>query len=136
VTIGFGNRPSRAQTPTGRVSDTARAAFPPELWNRIEERLVFSPLTREDVTHIAALQLNDSARRLESERQITLVFEDNLIPFLIDEGGFDPTLGARPMRQTIQRLVEAAVAEAILSGRIGRGDTVYVSVDKGAVVVQ
>src|SRR5690606_32733033 len=105
---------------------SARSHFPPELWNRIDERLVFHPLSRSEVARIAALQLRESARRLRDESDIELVFSDAVIPFLVDNGGFDAELGARPMRQTIERLVEGSVAKMVLTGDATRGDRVFV----------
>ena len=94
----------------------AKEKFPPELWNRIEERLVFHPLTIHQIEKIAKLLLEDSRRRLLNDKRIDLTFdEDVLIPYLVQNGGFDPKYGARPMRQTIQSLVESKVAEWILT---------------------
>ena len=93
----------------------AKERFPPELWNRIEERLVFHPLTIQQIERIAALLLEDSRKRLFSDKRIDLSFDlEALIPYLVQNGGFDPKYGARPMRQTIQSLVESRVAEWIL----------------------
>ncbi|WP_158542353.1 AAA family ATPase [Lujinxingia litoralis] len=112
----------------GQVLESARGHFTPELWNRIDERLVFMPLTRGEVARIAYLQLGDSQHRLWEESSIRLEFGEHVVDHLIEHGGYDPKLGARPMRQTIQRLVEGAVAQEILSGRVSRGGTVRVVV--------
>jgi ATP-dependent Clp protease ATP-binding subunit ClpC len=119
-----------------KILTTAEGAFPPELWNRIEDRLVFHPLDRAQVSQVAALQLRDSARRLEYERGISLTFAPALIPFLIDHGGFDPVLGARPMRQTIQRLVESAIADAVLAQRLLSGQAALIGVRGDEVSVE
>ncbi len=118
------------------VLDAARKHFTPELWNRIDERLVFLPLSRDDVAAIARLQLADSQRRLQEESDIAMEFEPALIDHLIEHGGYDRKLGARPMRQTIQRLVEGAVALEILAGHVTPGGRLVVDVDDDRVVVR
>lgn len=133
---GHGSERSRRDSLTEAVCDTARKAFPVELWGRIEERLVFQPLSEAEVAQIAALQLKESARRLESERGVRMTYEPSLITFLIEHGGFDPRLGARPMRQTIQRLVESAVAEAILQDEVQEGERAHVIPGDGRVVIE
>ncbi|QDG54184.1 AAA family ATPase [Persicimonas caeni] len=136
--IGFGksdrdDEANRLET-TDKVRDAAQKHFTPELWNRIDEKLVFMPLTRKEVAGIARLQLEDSRERLHEESGIDLEFDDGVIAHLIDNGGFNPELGARPMRQTIQRLVEGAVARLILSGEVSRGDTMRVEIHGDEVV--
>ncbi len=136
--IGFGkvaddSESDRLET-TADVLDAARSHFTPELWNRIDEKLVFMPLSRAEVAGIAELQLDDSRTRLHEESGIGLEFGPGVIDYLIDHGGFDPDLGARPMRQTIQRLVEGAVARLILSGEVSRGGTMRVELRDGEIV--
>ncbi len=141
--IGFGN--VETPLPVSRelrlteeiaqnVLGTARGTLSPELWNRIEERVVFGPLTREEVGRIAHLQMRDSARRLAAEREIYIEATEAVYDLLIDRGGYDPSLGARPMRQTLQRLIEVPVSERIISGAIKSGDHVKVDVEKGELV--
>ena len=130
--VGFGaaeRQPADAspQTPSGahpgaaRALEQARAAFPPELWGRFDERLVFAPLGRDEIARIATLLLSDSSRRLWQERQIAFRTGPGLVDHLIAHGGWEASLGARPMRQTIQRLVESPLADEILAGRIRKG---------------
>ena len=108
--IGFGSGgeadKKAAQDLKERVTGSAKEAFPIELWNRIEERLVFDPLTQEQVAAITKLLAAKSSARLEKERGIRYELEQEAIGYLIEHGGFDVKLGARPMRNTIQRLVE------------------------------
>jgi ATP-dependent Clp protease ATP-binding subunit ClpC len=122
---------------TGEVLATARKAFPIELWNRIEERLVFEPLSKSKILKVAALLVKDSSDRLDKEKGITFTATSAALEYLIDHGGFDPVLGARPMRTTIQRLIEGPVAEQILRHRVKEGDTLRVDVDaEGQLVVE
>jgi ATP-dependent Clp protease ATP-binding subunit ClpC len=123
--LGFGaadRGADAADAGTARALEQARAAFPPELWGRLDERLVFAPLGRDEVARIAELLLLDSSRRLSDERRIAFRSGPGLVDLLIANGGWQLSLGARPMRQTIQRLVESPLADEILAGRIQPGD--------------
>ncbi|MBX5480431.1 MAG: AAA family ATPase [Myxococcaceae bacterium] len=115
------------------AAEAARRALPPELWNRIDERLVFRPLQQSEIAQIAHLILSESSRRLASEKGISYVADDEVIGHLLQSGGYDPLLGARPMRQTVQRLVEAPLAERILAGEFSQGDRVRVALSAGTL---
>ena len=128
--MGFGAAEQAAPLES-RVLEAARGAVPPELWNRLDERLVFPALTREQVARVAVLLLAESAARLHGERRIRYLAAPEVAGFLLDHGGFDPTLGARPMRSAVQRLVEAPLAEKILAGEFEPGDKVRVEVEGG-----
>ena len=106
-----------------KALEQARAAFPPELWARLDERLVYAPLAREEVARIAQLLLDGSSRRLWEERRIAFRSGPGLVDHLIEKGGYQTALGARPMRQVIQRLVESPLADEILAGRVQPGET-------------
>jgi ATP-dependent Clp protease ATP-binding subunit ClpC len=106
-----------------RALDQARSAFPPELWGRLDERLVFAPLRSDEVGKIAELLLAGSARRLWEERRISFRAGPGLVEHLVAAGGYQVALGARPMRQVIQRLVESPLADEILAGRVRPGET-------------
>ncbi len=114
-----------------RASQAARAALPPELWNRLDERLVFPALSREDLAHVATLLLGQSSERLAAERRIRFFAGDDVVEHLLANGGFDPSLGARPMRGAVQRLVEGPIAERILAGELVPGDELEVAVESG-----
>lgn len=100
----------------------ARRALAPELWNRIDEPLFFGPLGREDVCEIARRMLGQVAAVLAREHRVTMRAEPSAVEALIAAGGFDPELGARPMRRTIGRSVEAPLALALLKREVGPGD--------------
>ena len=117
------------------VSDAARRALPPELFNRLDEVLAFAPLTRDDVAEVARRILKDLARELERARGVKLDTSAAAVESLLDLGGFDPELGARPMRRAIGRHIEAPIAEMILKGLLTRGDVAMVDVEAGAIVV-
>ncbi|HET9752102.1 MAG TPA: ATP-dependent Clp protease ATP-binding subunit, partial [Myxococcales bacterium] len=116
--------PAPEEDPQARKAlELARSAFPPELWGRLDERLVFAPLARDEVARIAQLLLAESSRRLWEERRIAFRGGPGLIDHLIASGGHHASLGARPMRQVIQRLVESPLADEILAGRVRAGET-------------
>ncbi|WP_223646185.1 AAA family ATPase [Corallococcus sp. EGB] len=129
--VGFGAADAAAASALDMASDTARKALPPELWNRIDERLPFRPLAEQEVAKIATLILAESSKRLATERGIVYTAGTDVVGHLLKSGGFDPMLGARPMRQVVQRLVEGPLAERILSGEFGAGDRVRVAVQAG-----
>jgi ATP-dependent Clp protease ATP-binding subunit ClpC len=143
-TMGFGASPDASlekTQPPGpaehpqmkKALELARAAFPPELWSRLDERLVFAPLLRDEVARIAQLLLADSSRRLWEERRIAFRTGPGLVEHLIDKGGYPSALGARPLRQVIQRLVESPLADEILAGRIQGGEKLLACAGPGGV---
>jgi len=142
--IGFGDRSPTARrearareiaTYQEAVSDAARRALPPELFNRLDEVLAFAPLSRDDVAEVARRILKDLARELEAARGVKLDASAAAVDALLDAGGFDPEMGARPMRRAIGRHIEAPIAEMILKGMLSRGDVAMVDVEAGAIVV-
>ena len=141
--IGFGSagrsnvreREQAIATYQAAVADAARRALPPELFNRLDEVLAFAPLTREDVAEVARRILKALAVELERARGVKLDASDGAVEALLDAGGFDPEMGARPMRRAIGRHIEAPIAEMILKGLLSRGDVATVDVENGIIVV-
>ncbi len=128
--VGFGAaEPLKADG--SAALDSAKKSMPPELWNRIDERCAFRPLQETEVARIATLLLTESSKRLRTEKGIEYVTSDAVVTHLLQSGGFDPSLGARPMRQTVQRMVEGPLAERILAGEFEEGDRVRVEVAAG-----
>ena len=123
--IGFAGPSSKSQP--DRVLDAARAALAPELWGRIEEKLVFQPLEHDEIREIARRMAAISSSRLARERGITYDLDDRAIDFIVQQGGHDLKLGARPMRQVLARLIEAPIAQRILEGRLHADERVQVS---------
>ncbi|MCG3172481.1 MAG: hypothetical protein GMKNLPBB_00633 [Myxococcota bacterium] len=118
------------------VLSDAREHFPAELWNRIDERLVFMPLSMEEIRQIARLELDRSGRHIKREQGIEYFIDESVIQHLLDNGGFQPDLGARPLRQAIQRLIEARVADMILRGECQRGSHVHIAGKNGNLVFE
>ncbi len=136
--IGFGSRgdeEAKRSAYEDAVLASARASLPPELYNRLDEVLVFAPLSRGDVAEVARRMLAGLAEELMRARGVRLDASEAAIEALLDAGGFDPELGARPMRRAIGRLVEAPLAEMILRGELARGDVATVDAEDGTIVV-
>ena len=130
--VGFGSDTADEGGASAALTE-ARRALPPELWNRIDERLVFGALGREELRRIARMLLEDSSRRLAEERGIAFAAGDDVVDRLLDDEEMDPLLGARPVRQVVQRRVEAPLAEHILSGKVAAGSRVRVRVVGGRI---
>ena len=107
--------------------EALRAVFRPELINRIDEIVIFNPLGKEQLERIVVLLLKDVEKLLE-ERKITLELTPAANALLLSEG-FDPAYGARPLRRTIQRMIQDPLALQILQGTVLPGDQVRVERD-------
>jgi len=114
------------------VMGILRDHFRPEFLNRIDELIVFKPLTHEQLGAIVDIQLARLQRRLD-ERKIKLAVSDAARKLVI-ERGWDPVYGARPLKRAIQRMVQDPLAMQILAGKIGDGDTVQVDAADGALM--
>ncbi|MGH2413847.1 MAG: ATP-dependent Clp protease ATP-binding subunit, partial [Microcystaceae cyanobacterium] len=110
------------------VNEELKQYFRPEFLNRIDEIIVFRQLTKEEVKDIAEILLKEVFVRL-TEQEINLEVTDKFKERLVEEG-YNPAYGARPLRRAIMRLLEDVLAEEILSGRVGEGDTAIVDVDE------
>jgi ATP-dependent Clp protease ATP-binding subunit ClpC len=106
-----------------RVTGEARNVFRPEFLNRLDDIIVFHQLNRDQVRQIATLMINELTERLDTERGIKFELEDSAWDLLIRQG-YDPKYGARPMRRTIERLIENPISEEILLGQFPKGSTV------------
>ena len=110
------------------VNEELKNYFRPEFLNRLDEIIVFRQLTKEEVKEIAEILLNEVFARL-TEKEIALQVTDKFKERLVEEG-YNPAYGARPLRRAIMRLLEDVLAEEILSGRVGEGDTAIVDLDE------
>jgi len=109
-----------------QVMATVRTAFKPEFLNRLDEVVIFDPLSREELATIVGLQVAHLAERL-SERRITLEVTDAASEWLA-ERGYDPAYGARPLRRLVQTEIGDRLARGLLSGEVTDGSTVTVDV--------
>jgi len=110
-----------------KLMDSLKKAFHPEFINRMDSVVVFHALSRDQIRQIATLELNKVADRLK-EREITLA----ATPAALDkmaEKGYDPDMGARPLRRVIQLEIEDQLSDDLLAGKFKDGDTIWVDVD-------
>ncbi|MCD6317860.1 ATP-dependent Clp protease ATP-binding subunit [Candidatus Aerophobetes bacterium] len=114
-----------------RVLSELKRHFLPEFLNRLDEVIVFHPLTREEIKKIVDLMLKEEGKLLE-EKNITLEVTERTRELIAKEG-YDPDFGARPLRRSIQRLIENPFSEEILQGKFREGDTVVVDVKDGQI---
>jgi len=110
-----------------RLLMALRSHFRPELLNRIDEILIFEPLSREALREIVKLEVRKVERRL-AEKEIALSADDAVLDLLAREG-YDPVFGARPLRRLIERRIQNPLAAGLLSGEFHPGDTVHITVE-------
>jgi ATP-dependent Clp protease ATP-binding subunit ClpC len=110
-----------------KLMDALKKSFRPEFINRMDAVIVFHALSREHISEIAKLELDKVAERLK-ERQITLTASDAALAKL-SEKGYDPDMGARPLRRVIQLEIEDQLSDDLLGGKFEDGDTIEVDVD-------
>ena len=118
---------SESQRLRESVEDALKKAFRPEFLNRLDEVVIFDPLTREQIRLIVDLTVSQVQARLD-EREITISLTDEARDWLAKEG-FDPVFGARPLRRTVQRQIENPLSSRILTGEFPPGAVVEVDVD-------
>jgi ATP-dependent Clp protease ATP-binding subunit ClpC len=115
---------SEKERQKAEVEKSLRQTFRPELLNRIDEIIVFDPLTEDDLKQIVELLLNDVRERL-AERNVGLELSEAAKEELVKEG-YDPVYGARPLRRTIERRVANPLSRRILAGEFPEGETAFV----------
>ena len=109
------------------VMDELKGHFRPEFLNRLDEIIMFKPLTKENIGSIITLLMNDLNKRL-SDREITVELTDSARQFIIDHG-YDPIYGARPLKRFLQKHVETLSAKLILADEVGEGDTILIDTE-------
>ena len=129
-------------TPDGEISEQARTAvetelrshFRPEFLNRLDEIILFKPLTKENIDKIIDLQIADLNRRLASQN-LTITLTEEAKQY-VTEQGYDPVYGARPLKRYVQRNVETLAAKYILSGEVHEGNTIEIGLTDGALTAR
>jgi ATP-dependent Clp protease ATP-binding subunit ClpB len=110
-----------------------RHAFRPEFLNRIDETVLFKPLTLEEITRIVDLLLADLNTRL-AERRVTVELDTKAREWAAEKG-YDPVFGARPLKRFLQRQVETRLARALVAGEVSDGSTAKFTVLKGELII-
>ena len=136
ATFGFrtdgSERTNEAERLRSSVNDALKKAFRPELLNRIDEILVFHPLTQDQIIQIVGLMVKEVQRRLK-DQEITFELTPEASRWLAKEG-FDPVFGARPLRRAVQRHLENTLSKRILRGEAQPGDHILVDADESGLV--
>ena len=117
-----------------KINELLRRTFRPEFLNRIDEIVMFRQLGKEQISSIIEIQLQRLKDRL-CDRKISLSFDQQAMDFLCDVG-YDPTMGARPVKRAIQTYVENPLAKELLSGKVLDGKTIKISCVNGKLVFQ
>jgi ATP-dependent Clp protease ATP-binding subunit ClpC len=117
-----------------KVLDEIKKEFRPEFLNRVDEIIVFHPLTDEQLKNIVVLLLSDLEKQIEL-KGMKLDVNDEVKGYLLKEG-YDPKFGARPLRRAIQRLIENPLSNEMLKGDFKDGDTIQASLKEGAIVFE
>ncbi|MBR3635843.1 MAG: AAA family ATPase, partial [Lachnospiraceae bacterium] len=115
------------------VNEELRASFRPEFLNRLDEIIMFKPLTKDNISNIVSLIIEDLNKRL-SDRELKIKLTDEATSFIVDQA-YDPVYGARPLKRYIQKHVETLIGKAILEGRAKDGETVTIDVRDGSLVI-
>ncbi len=116
------------------VMEELRASFRPEFLNRLDEIIMFKPLTKDNISGIVELLLKELNDRI-ADRDLTVELSDEAKRFVVDHG-YDPVYGARPLKRFLQKNVETLAARTILSGEIGMGDVIDIDVKDGALTAK
>jgi ATP-dependent Clp protease ATP-binding subunit ClpC len=139
--IGFSIKSDIAQTEDSsyqrmkdKVMDEVKRFFRPEFLNRIDATVVFHQLSRVEILAIVDLMMDQVRKELE-DKQVQLELTDAARDYL-GEAGFDPVMGARPLRRLIQNEVEDTLSDEILSGRLTRGDIALLDMEDGKIVIR
>jgi ATP-dependent Clp protease ATP-binding subunit ClpC len=128
--LGFaGMRDAEEEADHKRIEEELKATFRPEFINRIDEIIIFQPLSQEDVVEIVDLQMQEIRSRL-AEHGLEIVLTQAAKEWLADEG-FDESFGARPLKRALQRYVESPLSIKMLEGEFTRGDLVLIDALEG-----
>ncbi len=114
-----------------QVNMLLRSSFRPEFLNRLDEIIMFKPLTKDDIVYIVDLQVKELNERL-SDKEIKVSILPEAKQFIVDNG-YDPVYGARPLKRYIQKNVETLAARIILEGKVEEGDTIEIGLTEGVL---
>ncbi len=116
------------------VMEELRAHFRPEFLNRLDEQILFKPLTKENIGGIITLIINDLNRRL-ADRELRIALSEEAMDHIIEQA-YDPVYGARPLRRYIQKYVETLSAKLILSGEVHEKDVIHIELKDGGLMAR
>ena len=123
-----------SQESQNAVMEDLRAHFRPEFLNRLDETIMFKPLTKDNIYDIIDLLVADVNRRL-ADREISIFLTEDAKKYVVD-GGYDPNYGARPLKRFLQKHVDTLAAKLMLQGDVGAQDTIIIDVEDGKLVAR
>jgi ATP-dependent Clp protease ATP-binding subunit ClpC len=126
--LGFAGMQAQDREDHKRIEDALKQTFRPEFINRIDEIIIFEPLSVEDVIEIVKLQMKDVQERLADQGNLSIELTEPAQTWLAEQG-FDEDFGARPLKRAIQRYVESALSMRLLKGEFKSGDRVRIDLD-------
>ena len=116
------------------VMEELQGHFRPEFLNRLDEIIMFKPLTKDNIGHIITLMMNDLNKRLE-DKEISVALSPDAQSYIV-EHGYDPIYGARPLKRFLQKHVETLSAKLILADQVSAGDTILIDVEDGKLTAK
>jgi ATP-dependent Clp protease ATP-binding subunit ClpB len=131
--ITLGNEDEIMAKTKNEVFDLLRKTLRPEFLNRIDETILFTPLSRENVSAIVRMQLDITAAMLEHNNGIRLSFTDDAVEWLA-QLGYDPTFGARPLKRVLQKKVMNELSKMILAGKVDKAKEIVIDQFEGEIV--
>ena len=123
-----------SQESQNAVMEDLRAHFRPEFLNRLDETIMFKPLTKDNIYDIIDLLVADVNKRL-ADREISIFLTEDANKYVVD-GGYDPNYGARPLKRFLQKHVDTLAAKLMLQGDVGAQDTIIIDVEDGKLVAR
>ena len=123
-----------SQESQNAVMEDLRAHFRPEFLNRLDETIMFKPLTKDNIYDIIDLLVADVNKRL-ADREISIFLTEDAKKYVVD-GGYDPNYGARPLKRFLQKYVDTLAAKLMLQGDVGAQDTIIIDVEDGKLVAR
>ena len=123
-----------SQESQSAVLEDLRAHFRPEFLNRLDETIMFKPLTKDNIYDIIDLLVADVNKRL-ADREISIFLTEEAKKYVVD-GGYDPNYGARPLKRFLQKHVDTLAAKLMLQGDVGAQDTIIIDVEDGKLVAR
>ena len=123
-----------SQESKNAVMEDLRAHFRPEFLNRLDETIMFKPLTKDNIYDIIDLLVADVNKRL-ADREISIFLTEDAKKYVVD-GGYDPNYGARPLKRFLQKHVDTLAAKLMLQGDVGAQDTIIIDVEDGKLVAR
>ena len=115
------------QSAQDEVMNDLRAHFRPEFLNRLDEIIMFKPLTKADIENIIAIMVANLNKRI-ADRELFIEITDEAAAFIVDKG-YDPVYGARPLKRFLQKHVETLAGRMILADEVKPGDTIVIDTD-------